>query len=73
MEVAAAVIKEAVEEDLAEGYHEMDARELHRLSPVSFVCFEILWIIFVTCGLHTNLISMWVELILSENTLVWSR
>jgi malate dehydrogenase (decarboxylating) len=32
-EVAAAVIEEAVEEDLAEGYHEMDARELRKLSP----------------------------------------
>ncbi|PNY14534.1 NADP-dependent malic enzyme [Trifolium pratense] len=32
-EVAAAVIQEAVEEDLAEGYHEMDARELRKLSP----------------------------------------
>lgn len=30
--VAAAVIKEAVEEDLAEGYHGMDARELQKLS-----------------------------------------
>ncbi|KAM2945697.1 hypothetical protein COP2_028584 [Malus domestica] len=31
-EVAAAVIKEAIEEDLAEGYREMDARELQKLS-----------------------------------------
>ncbi|KAM1369845.1 hypothetical protein ACFX15_039655 [Malus domestica] len=31
-EVAAAVIKEAIEEDLAEGYREMDARELRKLS-----------------------------------------
>lgn len=31
-EIAAAVIEEAVEEDLAEGYHEMDARELRKLS-----------------------------------------
>ncbi|KOM58551.1 hypothetical protein LR48_Vigan11g158500 [Vigna angularis] len=30
--VAAAVIKEALEEDLAEGYHGMDARELKKLS-----------------------------------------
>ncbi|CAA0820685.1 NAD-dependent malic enzyme 1- mitochondrial [Striga hermonthica] len=30
-EVAAAVITEAIEEDLAEGYREMDARELHKL------------------------------------------
>ena len=35
-EVAAAVIKEAVEEDLAEGYRTMDARELKRLSQVNF-------------------------------------
>lgn len=33
-EVAAAVIKEAVVEDLAEGYHGMDARELRKLSEV---------------------------------------
>ncbi|CAL5340408.1 unnamed protein product [Camellia sinensis] len=31
-EVAAAVIKEAIEEDLAEGYREMDARELRKLT-----------------------------------------
>ncbi|KAB8653871.1 hypothetical protein FH972_026169 [Carpinus fangiana] len=31
-EVAAAVIKEAIEEDLAEGYREMDARELQKLT-----------------------------------------
>ncbi|CAN6566664.1 unnamed protein product [Malus baccata var. baccata] len=31
-EVAAAVIKEAIEEDLAEGYREMDARELRKLN-----------------------------------------
>jgi len=31
-EVAAAVVREAVAEDLAEGYREMDARELARLS-----------------------------------------
>ncbi|OIW00967.1 hypothetical protein TanjilG_16216 [Lupinus angustifolius] len=31
-EVAAAVIKEALEEDLAEGYHGMDPRELRKLS-----------------------------------------
>jgi hypothetical protein len=42
-----------VEEDLAEGYHEMDARELRKLSPVSSVCFEILEIIVVTFVLYT--------------------
>ncbi|KAL3815220.1 hypothetical protein ACJIZ3_016488 [Penstemon smallii] len=31
-EVAAAVIKEAIEEDLAEGYREIDARELQKLT-----------------------------------------
>ncbi|KAK4476422.1 hypothetical protein RD792_015575 [Penstemon davidsonii] len=31
-EVAAAVIKEAIEEDLAEGYREIDARELQKLN-----------------------------------------
>ncbi|XP_057532446.1 NAD-dependent malic enzyme 65 kDa isoform, mitochondrial-like [Amaranthus tricolor] len=31
-EVAAAVVKEAVEEDLAEGYRDMDARELKKLN-----------------------------------------
>ncbi|ONM57455.1 Malic enzyme [Zea mays] len=33
-EVAAAVVREAVAEDLAEGYRDMDARELARLSEV---------------------------------------
>ena len=33
-EVAAAVVKEAIEEDLAEGYREMDARELQKLNQV---------------------------------------
>jgi malate dehydrogenase (decarboxylating) len=28
------VVKEAIEEDLAEGYREMDARELRKLSQV---------------------------------------
>jgi malate dehydrogenase (decarboxylating) len=32
--VAAAVVKEAIKEDLAEGYREMDARELQKLSQV---------------------------------------
>lgn len=36
-EVAAAVIKEAIEEDLAEGYREMDARELQKLNEVFFL------------------------------------
>ena len=30
-EVAAAVVKEAVEEDLAEGYRDIDARELQKI------------------------------------------
>lgn len=33
-EIATAVIKEAIVEDLAEGYREMDARELRKLSKV---------------------------------------
>lgn len=33
-EVAIAVIKEAIVEDLAEGYREMDARELRKLNQV---------------------------------------
>lgn len=33
-QVAAAVVKEAIEEDLAEGYREMDARELQKLNEV---------------------------------------
>lgn len=33
-EVATAVIKEAIEEDLAEGYREMDVRELQKLNLV---------------------------------------
>lgn len=33
-EIATAVIKEAIVEDLAEGYREMDARELRKLNKV---------------------------------------
>lgn len=40
-QVAAAVIKEAIEEDLAEGYREMDSRELRKLSQVYLVCNSI--------------------------------
>ncbi|KAM6568359.1 hypothetical protein CsatB_016344 [Cannabis sativa] len=36
-QVAAAVIKEAIEEDLAEGYREMDARQLRKLSQDEIV------------------------------------
>uniref|UniRef100_A0A2N9HTH9 Malic enzyme n=1 Tax=Fagus sylvatica TaxID=28930 RepID=A0A2N9HTH9_FAGSY len=36
-EVAAAVVKEAIEEDLAEGYRGMDARELRKLSQEEIV------------------------------------
>lgn len=35
-EVAAAVVKEAIEEDLAEGHRDMDARELRKLNEVCF-------------------------------------
>ncbi|KAJ4727330.1 Malic enzyme [Melia azedarach] len=38
-EVAAAVVKEAVEENLAEGYREMDARELQRLNKEELLDF----------------------------------
>ncbi|GAB2270822.1 hypothetical protein Dimus_005690 [Dionaea muscipula] len=38
-EVAAAVMKEAIEEDLAEGYRDMDARELHKLSQEELTNF----------------------------------
>ena len=36
-EVAAAVIKEAVEKDLAEGYRDMDVRELKKLNEVEIL------------------------------------
>ena len=36
-EVAAAVIKEAVEKDLAEGYRDMDVRELKKLNEVKIL------------------------------------
>ncbi|TXG66538.1 hypothetical protein EZV62_007813 [Acer yangbiense] len=39
-QLAAAVVKEAIEEDLTEGYREMDDRELKRLKKV-FVAFDI--------------------------------
>ncbi|KAI7742783.1 hypothetical protein M8C21_002241 [Ambrosia artemisiifolia] len=38
-QVAAAVISEAIEEDLAEGYREMDARELHKLNKDEILSF----------------------------------
>ncbi|GMH22352.1 hypothetical protein Nepgr_024195 [Nepenthes gracilis] len=38
-EVAAAVMKESIEEDLAEGYRDMDARELKKLNQEEIKCF----------------------------------
>ncbi|KAL7619137.1 NAD-dependent malic enzyme 62 kDa isoform, mitochondrial [Lactuca sativa] len=38
-QVAAAVITEAIEEDLAEGYREMDARELRKLNKDELLCY----------------------------------
>lgn len=46
--VAAAVVKEASKEDLAEGYREMDAQELRRLSQV------LLLLQFTTMNLWYN-------------------
>lgn len=43
-EVAAAVIREAIAEDLAEGYRDMDARELQRLSQVD-ICFTWMFVV----------------------------
>ncbi|KAL6498731.1 hypothetical protein OROGR_028278 [Orobanche gracilis] len=40
-EVAAAVITEAIEEDLAEGYREIDARELHKLNQAEIRTYVI--------------------------------
>ncbi|KAK9102873.1 hypothetical protein Sjap_020127 [Stephania japonica] len=37
-EVAAAVVREAIEEDLAEGYRDMDARELRKLNKNCYRC-----------------------------------
>ncbi|KAF9617417.1 hypothetical protein IFM89_036338 [Coptis chinensis] len=39
-EVASAVVKEAIEEDLAEGYRDMDARELRKLSKFMSIIGE---------------------------------
>lgn len=39
-EVAAAVVKEALEEDLAEGYRGVDARELQRFNQVLACSFR---------------------------------
>lgn len=39
-QVAAAVVKEAIEEDLAEGYREMDGRELRKLNQVFFLSLK---------------------------------
>ncbi|KAI3739044.1 hypothetical protein L2E82_29410 [Cichorium intybus] len=38
-QVAAAVITEAIEEDLVEGYREMDARELRKLNKDELLCY----------------------------------
>ncbi|XP_071689965.1 NAD-dependent malic enzyme, mitochondrial [Rutidosis leptorrhynchoides] len=38
-QVAAAVITEAIEEDLVEGYREMDARELRKLNKDEILCY----------------------------------
>lgn len=51
-EVAAAVIKEAIEEDLAEGYRDIDSRELCRLNQVFlimliYLTFDFFWGVFV--------------------------
>lgn len=43
-EVAAAVVKEAIEEDLAEGYREMDARELRKLNQVFILNIYTLYV-----------------------------
>lgn len=37
--IAAAVVKEAIEEDLAEGYRDMDARELHKLNQAELLAY----------------------------------
>lgn len=53
-EVAAAVVREAVAEDLAEGYRDMDAHELARLSEVfnlfipSKLCYSLIMPFFFT-------------------------
>lgn len=44
--MAAAVVREAVAEDLAEGYRDMDARELRRLTQVAKLLY------FVSCFLR---------------------
>ncbi|KAI3739045.1 hypothetical protein L2E82_29411 [Cichorium intybus] len=38
-QVAATVITEAIEEDLIEGYREMDARELRKLNKDELLCY----------------------------------
>lgn len=35
------MVKEAIDEDLAEGYRDMDARELRKLNQVLFVLIHI--------------------------------
>ena len=43
-EVAAAVVKEAVEEDLAEGYRDIDARELQKICQS-----QVIWLLICKC------------------------
>lgn len=42
-EVAAAVVKEAIQEDLAEGYRGMDVRELQKLNEVEITNLNLVF------------------------------
>lgn len=46
-EIAAAVIMEAIEEDLAEGYRGVDARELRKFSKVDHIFRNFPLILFL--------------------------
>ena len=61
-EVAAAVIKEAVAEDLAEGYREMDSHELRKLNQVSSSNADLLHHCFFYTFKTADLLEMLVGL-----------
>lgn len=69
-QVAAAVVKEAIKEDLAEGYREMDARELQKLNEVCLLSLinailkmELVWLkLEVIPSIQLNT-TKWIQII----------
>ena len=74
-EVAAAVVREAVAEDLAEGYRDMDAHELARLSEVVnlFISQANYVIVLLWPFFHLEVMVMQEETIEYVKTNMWSH